>query len=107
MNVTERFLKYVSMDTTSDSNSETYPSTASQLELAALLKEEMISLGLTDVTMDEYGYVFGTVPSTIENYEGVILGFIAHMDTSSAASGANICPRIIEQYDGKDIVLNE
>ena len=107
MNVTERFLKYVSMDTTSDSNSETYPSTASQLELAALLKEEMISLGLTDVTMDEYGYVFGTVPSTIENYEGITLGFIAHMDTSSAASGANIRPRIIEQYDGKDIVLNE
>ncbi len=107
MNVTERFLKYVSMDTTSDSDSETYPSTASQLELAALLKEEMISLGLTDVTLDEYGYVFGTVPSTIENYEGTILGFIAHMDTSSAASGANIRPRIIEQYDGKDIVLNE
>lgn len=107
MNVTERFLKYVSMDTTSDPDSETYPSTASQLELAALLKEEMISLGLTDVTMDEYGYVFGTVPSTIENYEGTILGFIAHMDTSSAASGANIRPRIIEQYDGKDIVLNE
>ena len=107
MNVTERFLKYVSMDTTSDDSSETYPSSASQLELAALLKEEMIALGLTDVTLDEYGYVFGTIPSTIENYEGIILGFIAHMDTSSAASGANIRPRIIEQYDGKDIVLNE
>ncbi len=107
MNVTERFLKYVSMDTTSDPDSETYPSTNSQLELADLLKEEMVSLGLTDVTLDEYGYVFGTVPSTIENYEGTILGFIAHMDTSSAASGANIRPRIIKQYDGTDIVLNE
>ncbi len=106
MNVTERFLKYVSMDTTSDPDSETFPSTASQLDLAAVLKEEMISLGLSDVTLDEYGYVFGTIPSTIENYDGITLGFIAHMDTSSAASGANIRPRIVEAYDGNDIVLN-
>lgn len=106
MNVTERFLKYVSMDTTSDPSSNTFPSTAHQLDLAALLKEEMLSLGLTDVTMDSYGYVFGTIPSTIDNYQGVILGFIAHMDTSSAASGAHIHPRIIEDYDGDDIILN-
>lgn len=107
MNVKERFLQYISVDTTSDPYSETFPSTRSQLEFAASLKKEMKDLGLTDISCDEYGYVFGTIPSTISDYQGAVLGFIAHMDTSSAASGANICPRIIENYDGKDIVLNK
>ncbi len=107
MNVKERFLQYISVDTTSDPYSESFPSTRSQLEFAASLKKEMKDLGLTDISCDEYGYVFGTIPSTISDYQGAVLGFIAHMDTSSAASGANICPRIIENYDGKDIVLNK
>lgn len=107
MNVKERFLQYISMDTTSNPYSESFPSTRSQLEFAASLKKEMKDLGLTDISCDEYGYVFGTIPSTISDYQGAVLGFIAHMDTSSAASGANICPRIIENYDGKDIVLNK
>lgn len=107
MNVKERFLQYISVDTTSDPYSESFPSTRSQLEFAASLKKEMKDLGLTDISCDEYGYVFGTIPSTISVYQGAVLGFIAHMDTSSAASGANICPRIIENYDGKDIVLNK
>lgn len=107
MNVTERFLKYISVDTTSDPTSCTFPTTAAQLDFGKMLAEELHALGLSDVSMDEYGYVFATIPSTIENYQGVTLGFIAHIDTSSAESGANIKPRIISNYDGSDIVLNE
>lgn len=107
MNVTERFLKYISTDTTSDPYSGTFPSTSNQLAFAAELAEEMKELGLTEISCDEHGYVFGTIPSTIQDYQGIILGFIAHMDTSPAAPGANIRPRIIENYDGKDILLNE
>lgn len=106
MNVKERFLKYISVDTTSDPSSETFPSTTSQLAFAADLEAEMKEMGLAEVSLDQYGYVFGTIPSTIPDYQGKILGFIAHMDTSSAASGANISPRLIENYDGKDIVLH-
>lgn len=106
MNVKERFLKYISVDTTSDPSSETFPSAKSQLAFAADLEAEMKEMGLAEVSLDQYGYVFGTIPSTIPDYQGKILGFIAHMDTSSAASGANISPRLIENYDGKDIVLH-
>ncbi len=107
MTVAERFLKYIAVDTTSDPSSDTFPSTKSQLDFAAMLAEEMKAMGLKDVTIDSYGYVFGTIPSTIEDHQGKILGFIAHMDTSCAESGRNICPRIIEKYDGKDIILNK
>ena len=107
MTVTELFLKYISVDTTSDPSSDTFPSTRSQEAFAKALAEEMKETGLENVTVDSYGYVFGTIPSTIEDYQGKILGFIAHMDTSCAESGKNIRPRIIENYDGKDIVLNE
>lgn len=107
MTVEERFLKYIAVDTTSDPSSDTFPSTKSQLDFAAALREEMESLGLENVTIDQYGYVFGTIPSTIKDYSGKILGFISHMDTSCAESGKNIRPRIIKKYDGKDIVLNE
>lgn len=106
MTVKERFLQYISVDTTADPASETFPSTKSQLAFAASLEKEMKELGLTDVVLDEHGYVFGTIPSTIENYQGCILGFISHMDTAYAASGASIRPRIIENYDGGDIILN-
>ena len=107
MTVAERFLKYIAVDTTSDPSSDTFPSTKSQLDFAAMLAEEMKAMGLKDVTIDSYGYVFGTIPSTIEDHQGKILGFIAHMDTSCAESGRNISPRIIEKYDGKDIILNK
>ena len=107
MTVEERFLKYIAVDTTSDPSSDTFPSTKSQLYFAAALREEMESLGLENVSIDQYGYVFGTIPSTIKDYSGKILGFISHMDTSCAESGKNIRPRIIKNYDGKDIVLNE
>lgn len=107
MTVTERFLKYIAVDTTSDPSSDTFPSTKSQLDFAAMLEEEMKAMGLADVTLDSYGYVFGTIPSTIENYQGKILGFIAHMDTSCAESGKNIHPQIIKNYDGQDLILNK
>ena len=107
MTVEERFLKYIAVDTTSDPSSDTFPSTKSQLDFAAALREGMESLGLENVSIDQYGYIFGTIPSTIKDYSGKILGFISHMDTSCAESGKNIRPRIIKRYDGKDIVLNE
>ena len=107
MTVTERFLNYIAVYTTSDPSSDTFPSTRSQEAFAKALAEEMKETGLENVTVDSYGYVFGTIPSTIEDYQGKILGFIAHMDTSCAESGKNIRPRIIKNYDGKDIVLNE
>ena len=106
MTVLERFLNYVVVETTSDPYAESFPSTKSQLDFGLTLMEEMKELGLTDVTQDEYGYVFGTIPSTVPDYKGKILGLIAHMDTAYAASGKNIKPRIIKNYDGAEIVLN-
>lgn len=106
MTVLERFLNYVVVETTSDPYAESFPSTKSQLDFGRTLMEEMKELGLTDVTQDEYGYVFGTIPSTVPDYRGKILGLIAHMDTAYAASGKNIKPRIIKNYDGAEIVLN-
>lgn len=107
MDVTKRFLQYVTVDTTSDPDSTTFPSTADkQLPFADALVEEMKAIGIADACRDSYGYVMGTVPSTIPNFDGPTLGFIAHMDTACDAPGANIKPRIIENYDGADIVLN-
>lgn len=106
MTVLERFLNYVVVETTSDPYAESFPSTKSQLDFGHTLMEEMKELGLTDVTQDKYGYVFGTIPSTVPDYKGKILGLIAHMDTAPAASGKNIKPRVIKNYDGAEIVLN-
>ena len=100
-------MKYVSFDTQSDEMSETFPSTEKQKVLLKYLVEEMKSLGLTEVEMDEHSYAMGTIPAT-PGYEGrPAIGFIAHVDTSPDMSGANIKPQIIENYDGKDIRLNE
>ena len=104
MNVTERFLKYVSFDTQSDENSTTSPSSAKQKVLAAYLAEELRAMGLSDVGMDEFGYVYGRLPANVEGNIPV-LGLVAHMDTSPDCSGADIRPRIVE-YRGGDIVLN-
>ena len=101
--VVERFLRYVSYETTSDEMSETCPSTANQKVLAAAIVEEMKSMGIADAHMDENGYVYGTVPGD----EGLpTIGLIAHMDTAPDASGANIKARIVE-FNGGDILLNE
>ena len=102
--VHERFLKYVAFDTESDPESESCPSTAKQLELGKYLVEEMKAMGIEGVEMDENGYVYGHIKG---NAPGPKLAFIAHMDTSPDLSGANINARIVSNYDGKDIVLNE
>ena len=107
MRAYERLLNYVTYDTTSDENApeDVCPSTKKQLVLADRLAEEMKSLGFEDVRRDGYGYVYGFLPSNCGEDQPVI-GLISHMDTSSAASGANIKPRIVKNYDGGDIVLN-
>ena len=85
--VTERFLKYVSFHTTSDEESDTTPSSARQLKLAEYIKDEMISIGLSDVRLDDMGYVYGVLPAS-EGCEGIpSIGFISHMDTSPDAPG--------------------
>ena len=103
----DRFLKYVSFDTRSDETSETFPSTEKQKVLLKYLVEEMKSLGLTEVEMDEHSYAMGTIPATPGYENRPVIGFISHVDTSPDMSGANIKPQIIENYDGKDIRLNE
>lgn len=105
-NVTDRFLRYVSMDTQSMDDQEAYPSTEKQRKLAAVLAEELISLGAADVTVDAYSYVTATIPATTDK-EIPVLGFISHMDTSPACSGKDIKPQIIRNYDGKDILINK
>ncbi len=106
MDLRERFLSYVAFDTQSTTDSESYPSTEKQLVLLRHLADEMISMGMSDVEMDKYGYVMGTIPAT-EGYETrPVIGFLAHVDTSPDVSGANIKPRIIESYDGGDIELS-
>lgn len=102
MKAYERFLKYVSVWTTSDENSETVPSADRELVLAKLLVEEMKELGIVDARVDKKGYVYGSVPATPGCEKAPALGLIAHMDTAPDASGDNIHPQIIENYDGKD-----
>ena len=108
MNVIERFLEYVKIDTCSDGESQTSPSSFKQHDLAKLLYEQLLEMGAEEVYYDkEHCYVYGSVPAS-EGYEAVpAVGFIAHMDTSPAISGTNVKPRIVKDYDGKDIVLNE
>ena len=102
-NIKDRFLRYVAIDTQSNEESESQPSTAKQFDLLKLLCEELKAMGV-EATLDEYGYVMGKIPA---NTEGDIpaVGFIAHVDTSPDASGANVKPQIIENYDGSPIAL--
>ena len=106
MNVIDRFLSYVKFDTQSDESTSTTPSTPKQMVFARYLKEELENLGLEDITLDDNGYLFATLPS---NSDGVVptIGFISHMDTSPDMSGKDVKPRIVERYDGGDIVLSE
>lgn len=104
--VEDRFLEYIKIDTTSDPKSETKPSTEIQFDLGKMLKLELENLGLKNVELDENCNLYGLLPSNL-NYEVPKLGLIAHMDTSPDMKGYNIKPRIVEDYDGKDIELNE
>ncbi len=104
--ILDKFLRYISFDTASDPESQTQPSTAKQLVLLEVLLRELRQMGVADACMDEYGYVMASIPSNMDK-EVPAIGFIAHVDTSPDASGSDICPRIIERYDGKPILLNK
>ncbi len=106
MTLVERFLKYVSFDTQSSEETGVTPSTSGQMIFARYLKEELESLGLEEVTLDENGYLYATLPANTDKPLPTV-GFIAHMDTSPDMSGKDVSPRIVQQYDGKDIVLCE
>ncbi|GAA4955463.1 peptidase T [Algibacter agarivorans] len=104
--IIKRFLSYVTIDTESDPTSDTTPSTIKQWNLATKLAEELKSIGMQDVDIDENAYIMATLPSNVD-HDVPTIGFISHFDTSPDFTGANVKPQIIENYDGKDIVLNE
>ncbi|MDU1855174.1 peptidase T [Clostridium baratii] len=104
--VHERFLEYVKVDTKSDEETRTTPSTKGQLELGKILAEELKSIGLQDVRIDEFGYVYGTVKGNIDKKVPTV-GFISHMDTAPDMSGHNVKPQIVENYDGGIVTLNK
>lgn len=103
--ITERFIRYAKTHTESDPETGLTPSTPQQYEFAETLKDELIKVGMQDVSLDENGYVMATLPSNID-YKTPIVGFISHMDTSPDFSGRNVNPRIVENYGGGDITLN-
>ena len=105
MNLTERFLNYVSFDTQSDDREGRCPSSEKQMVFARYLKQELEEIGLKEVVLDKHGYLYATLPSNITK-DVPTIGFIAHMDTSPDYSGKDVCPRIIKEYDGTDIVLS-
>ena len=106
--VLEKFLRYIAIDTASDPESESQPSTSKQLDLSRLLVKELKDMGIKDVELDEWGYVMATIPSNLPDGKEVpVIGFIAHVDSAPDASGANIKPQIINNYDGSDIVINK
>jgi len=104
--IIDRFISYITIDTQSDSSSETTPSTEKQWNLANKLVDELRAIGLSDVTIDENAYIMATLPSNVE-HDVPTIGFISHFDTSPDFSGTNVKPQIINNYDGKDIVLNK
>lgn len=107
MEVLERFLKYVQIDTQSDETTGTSPSTAKQHNLARLLKQELEEIGAEDIRYDEeHCYVYATISASEGCENSPVIGFIAHMDTAPSMSGRDVKPRIVEKYDGNDIVLN-
>ena len=104
--IIDRFIGYVKIDTESDPNSETTPSTEKQWDLANKLAEELKEIGLQDVTIDENAYIMATLPSNVD-HDTPVIGFISHFDTTPDFTGANVNPQIIEDYDGNDIILNK
>ncbi len=104
--IIKRFVGYVTVDTESDPESDTTPSTAKQWDLANALVDELKTIGMQDVTIDDNAYIMATLPSNVE-HDVPTIGFISHFDTTPDFTGANVNPQIIESYDGKDIVLNK
>jgi tripeptide aminopeptidase len=107
MNVTDRFLRYVKFDTQSDEETNLTPSTPGQFKFAQVLEKELRELGLEEISLDENGYLMASLPANTDKANVPTIGFIAHLDTSPDMSGHNVKPRIVENYDGNDIVLNE
>ncbi|PMD99113.1 peptidase T [Siphonobacter sp. BAB-5405] len=103
--VTERFLRYVQIDTQSDPHSETYPSTEKQKDLSRVLVQELQQMGVTEVELDAYGYVYATLPATTAKTGVPVICFCSHVDTSPDCSGANVKPIVHTRYDGSDLVL--
>ena len=106
MTLTDRFLEYVKFDTQSDELTNMTPSTPGQMIFAQHLEKELHKLGLTDISLDENGYLMATLPGNITDRKVPTVGFIAHLDTSPDMSGRHVSPRIVENYPGGDIVLN-
>lgn len=104
-NIIDRFISYVTVDTESDPNSQTTPSSEKQWDLANQLVEELKAIGMQDVTIDDKAYIMATLPSNIKE-EVPTIGFVAHFDTTPDFTGANVKPQIVSNYDGKDIILN-
>jgi tripeptide aminopeptidase len=104
--ITARFIKYITIDTESNPNNPAFPSSENQWNLAKVLKKELHQIGMQDVELDKNCYIMATVPSNL-TYEVPTIGFVAHIDTSPDFTGANVKPQIIENYNGKDIVLNK
>ncbi len=104
--IIDRFISYVTVDTESDPNSDTTPSTAKQWDLANQLVEELKAIGMEDVTIDDNAYIMATLPSNVD-HEVPTIGFVSHFDTTPDFTGANVKPQIIKDYDGGDIVLNK
>ncbi len=105
-NIIKRFLSYVVIDTESDPNNSTFPSTEKQWDLAKLLEKELKNIGLQEVDLDENCYLMATLPSNLD-YEVPTIGFVSHMDTSPDFTGKNVKPQIHTNYDGKDLILNK
>lgn len=103
--IIDRFISYVTVDTESDPNSDTTPSTAKQWDLANKLVDELKAIGLTEITIDENAYIMATLPSNV-SHDVPVIGFISHFDTSPDFKGANVKPQIVTNYDGGDIILN-
>ncbi|MDE5651389.1 MAG: peptidase T, partial [Duncaniella sp.] len=106
MTVVDRFLQYVKFDTQSDEETNMTPSTPGQMEFAQHLEKELNNMGLKDITLDDNGYLMATLPGNTDK-EVPTVGFIAHLDTSPDMSGKHVSPRIVEKYDGNDIILNK
>lgn len=104
--ILERFLRYVKTDTQSKPDSSQFPSTEKQLQLAEMLVGELKNIGLTDISLDEKGYVMAILPSNVD-FEVPVIGFLAHMDTSPDMSGTNVNPQVVNNYNGEDILLNQ
>ena len=103
--IIDRFISYVTIDTESDPNSETTPSTEKQWDLAHALVQELTAIGMTEVSIDQNAYIMATLPSNVD-HDVPVIGFVSHFDTSPDFTGANVKPQIIANYDGKDIILN-